>query len=226
MARVFIETTIPSFYYDTRPDRRSRDWHAQTRLWWDRYRSSFELVTSEFVVAEFKNSPIGKPSHAEAFFEGIVRLPIDDRVPGLVRHCIRHFAMPNNATGDAAHLAMSSIHGVDFLLTWNGEHLANASKARNIRVLNDRLGLKTPTITTPFVLLPEWQTMPARRKKTRRSAPAAFPPAVAEVRAIRAAMWRRAGRTIEGLIDLARKEAARVSETKPAVRKRRPRKAA
>ena len=52
-------------------------------------------------------------------------------------------------------LAMASMHRVEFLLTWNINHLANANKTRHLSVLNARLGLPVPIITTPITLLPE-----------------------------------------------------------------------
>ena len=53
------------------------------------------------------------------------------------------------------HLAIASMHSVDFLLTWNCRHLANANKVQHVAVLNGRLGLHVPVITTPMLLMPE-----------------------------------------------------------------------
>ena len=63
--------------------------------------------------------------------------------------------MPAEAAGDATHLAYASMHGIDILLTWNCRHLANANKMRHVAILNARLGLRTPILTTPFSLLAE-----------------------------------------------------------------------
>lgn len=63
--------------------------------------------------------------------------------------------MPSGAGGDAGHLAFASMHGVDFLLTWNCAHLANANKTKHLSVLNGRLGLSVPILTTPLTLIPE-----------------------------------------------------------------------
>ncbi len=63
--------------------------------------------------------------------------------------------MPDDSAGDAGHLAMASMHSVEFILTWNCRHLANANKQQHIHVVNNRLGLGTPRITTPFELIPE-----------------------------------------------------------------------
>jgi hypothetical protein len=47
--------------------------------------------------------------------------------------------MPQSPTGDALHLALASVHGCDFLLTWNCVHLANPNKLDHIRHVNERL---------------------------------------------------------------------------------------
>nr|VFJ62906.1 MAG: hypothetical protein BECKDK2373B_GA0170837_111715 [Candidatus Kentron sp. DK]VFJ65924.1 MAG: hypothetical protein BECKDK2373C_GA0170839_11384 [Candidatus Kentron sp. DK] len=44
---------------------------------------------------------------------------------------------------------------MEYLLTWNCNHLANANKRGHIRVINGRLGLTTPEIITPLQLFKE-----------------------------------------------------------------------
>jgi len=63
--------------------------------------------------------------------------------------------MPREQEGDAAHLAYASYHGIDYLLTWNCKHLANANKFEHIRMVNTKLGLLTPKIVTPMQLFEE-----------------------------------------------------------------------
>jgi len=58
--------------------------------------------------------------------------------------------MPRDPKGDALHLALASYHKVDFLLTWNCRHLANANKFHHIRVVNFEMGLPCPVLTTPL----------------------------------------------------------------------------
>jgi hypothetical protein len=155
MARVFIETTIPSYYHESRTDRRSRDWREQTRLWWDRYRGSYELVTSDFVIAEYLRAPYTKAAQAAKFFQEIEVLSPPPRLEEVIQYYIDQKLMPRDASGDAAHLAMGSLHSVDFILTWNCRHLANANKVPHLQAINKRLGLPIPIITTPFELIPE-----------------------------------------------------------------------
>jgi hypothetical protein len=115
-------------------------------------RPHFELVTSDFVYAEFSLAPETKASQARDFFAGIRVLPPKTGFERLVTHYIEQRVMPDDALGDAAHLAIASQHGIDFILTWNCRHLANANKRKHIEVVNARLGLRTPIIATPFEL--------------------------------------------------------------------------
>jgi hypothetical protein len=63
--------------------------------------------------------------------------------------------MPRVLKGNALHLAYASFYKIDFLLTWNCNHLANANKRKHIRVINARLNLPTPEIVTPLELFSE-----------------------------------------------------------------------
>jgi hypothetical protein len=155
MPSVYIETTIPSFYFETRQSATIESWREATRRWWDHYRRHYQLVTSELVLLELAAAPGPKASAAKALLQDV---PLLEPVRGLdevIDFYIQHRLMPAGAGGDAAHLAFASLHSIDFLLTWNCRHLANANKLQHLRVLNARLGISTPTIATPFNLEPE-----------------------------------------------------------------------
>jgi hypothetical protein len=63
--------------------------------------------------------------------------------------------MPDDLRGDAIHLAYASVYKIDFLMTWNCKHLANANKRLHIRKINTKLGLFIPDIITPLELFKE-----------------------------------------------------------------------
>ena len=63
--------------------------------------------------------------------------------------------MPKIFQGDAIHLAYASFYKIDFLLTWNCNHLANANKRQHIKIINKQLDLWTPEIITPLELFRE-----------------------------------------------------------------------
>ena len=155
MATVYIETTIPSYYHESRANAQITAWKNITRLWWENYRKKYDLCTSVMVLEELARAPASKSQKARKLISNIRIL---NPLPGLeevVSYYIDQKLMPTEAGGDAFHLAMASMHGVDFLLTWNCRHLANANKAQHLAVLNGRLRLPVPIITTPLSLMPE-----------------------------------------------------------------------
>lgn len=155
MATVYIETSIPSYYFETRRSIQAVAWREATRRWWSRHRHRFELVTSAFVLNELAKAPAAKATGASVLLRGVEVLPNPAGIDEIISAYIRHRLMPADAVGDAAHLAVASMHGIDYVLTWNCKHLANASKARHIAVVNKKLGLSVPILTTPIGLVPE-----------------------------------------------------------------------
>jgi hypothetical protein len=155
MASVYIETTIPSFYHETRQSMIVRTWREATRRWWDLYAPAYDLVTSEFVLAELRHAPHRKAHAVMEMMQGVRVLEEKRGVRDIAADYVEHALMPRGAGGDAAHLAMASVHAVDFVLTWNCKHLANANKIPHLRALIARLGRAVPTLTTPLTLIPE-----------------------------------------------------------------------
>jgi len=153
--RTYVESTVPSFYHETRvaPEIVARrDW---TRQWWNVASLRYELVTSEAVLDEMTK---GLPELAAARLElvcDVPLLPIEPAIIEIVDAYFRHKLMPADPAGDALHLALASYHKCDFLVTWNCQHLANANKFGHIRRVNAILGLFVPTIVTPLELLGE-----------------------------------------------------------------------
>jgi predicted nucleic acid-binding protein len=151
--RVYIETSIPSFYHEDRQDTASvarREW---TRQWWDNGRYAFEIVTSIAVIEELMDGNYAKQQACLSFLDEVPLLPIEEEIAEIVEIYTVHKLMPANPTGDALHLAIASYYKCDFLLTWNCKHLANANKYQHIRRVNTLLGLFVPTLTTPLELL-------------------------------------------------------------------------
>ncbi len=153
--KVYIETSIPSFYYEDRADSNAvarREW---TRKWWDDYRHLYQVVSSQAVLVELSAGDYSKKDKCVAFLDNISFVPIEPEVAVIVQTYLQHKVMPQNAGGDALHLALASYHKCDILLTWNCKHIANANKFAHIRQINTLLGLYVPILTTPLELLGE-----------------------------------------------------------------------
>ena len=152
---VYIETTIPSFYYEVRTEPEMiarRDW---TREWWDQHRARYDVFTSEAVLEELEIGTFPGKDHALALIAPVPLLGVNDAIADAVAVYIAHYVMPADPTGDALHLAIASFYKCDFLLTWNCQHLANANKFGHIRRVNTLLGFFVPTIVTPLELIGE-----------------------------------------------------------------------
>lgn len=150
---VYVETSIPSFYFEARSEhamRARRDW---TREWWAHAQQRYRLFTSEAVLDELGRGDYPSKSDCLALLQSVPVLPVQPAVAEVVSAYIRHRVMPADPAGDALHLALASLHKCDFLVTWNCAHLANANKFGHIRRVNTILGLFVPTLTTPLELL-------------------------------------------------------------------------
>ena len=154
--RLYLETTIPS-YLTSRP---SRDLivagHQQvTREWWEQRRHAFHLYISQLVVDE---ASAGDPAAARERLKVIQDLPLLDitlEVEALASHILASGIIPRKAATDAAHIAVAAVHGLDFLVTWNCVHIANASIAKAVAKVCGQHGYEGPGICTPEELLEE-----------------------------------------------------------------------
>ena len=153
---VYIETTIPSFYYESRPEPEMVAWKNWTREWWDYQRRHYQLVTSMAVIEELERGNYANREKATSLLDDVPILETPTEIIEIIDTYIARKLMPSDPKGDAYHLALASFHACDFLLTWNCKHLANANKFGHIRRVNAVLGLFVPIITTPFELL-SWE---------------------------------------------------------------------
>jgi len=153
-ALVYIETSVIS-YLSARP---SRDLivagHQQvTQDWWERRRGDFHLVASELVLEEAAGGDEAAAKARMEALEGISLLEITEEARDLARHLLQEGPLPEKAAGDALHIAVAVTNGVDYLLTWNHKHLANAATRASIERTCRRNGYEPSILCTPEDLL-------------------------------------------------------------------------
>jgi predicted nucleic acid-binding protein len=151
--KVYIETSIPSFYYEVRTEPEMTARREWTRQWWDELKDDYLLVTSVAVLDELHDGDYPNKDQAIELLSDLQLVSVEPEIAEIVRAYIQHKVMPNDPVGDALHLALASFHKCDFLLTWNCRHLANANKFGHIRRVNAMLGLYIPLLVTPLELL-------------------------------------------------------------------------
>ena len=151
---VYIETTIPSYYCDERVSLAREI--ARTREWWDLERERYECFVSPVVLDELSS---GAYPSMKACLTLVAEVPMVEVVSDIVEIAEVYQGrgvMPKVPVRDAFHLPLASYYRMDYLLTWNCRHLANANKTRRIEAVNIRLGLSVPQLVTPDFLQP-WE---------------------------------------------------------------------
>jgi predicted nucleic acid-binding protein len=147
---VYVETSVLS-YYTARPARDVilRAHQEITGRWWKSAAQRFLLVVSEITILEARE---GDPEAADKRLRAIAGWP----VLALTKWCdevgkryLEESLLPECAVRDALHLAIASVHAVDYLVTRNCTHIANAMIRRNLAETNQALRIVTPIICTP-----------------------------------------------------------------------------
>jgi hypothetical protein len=156
MTTVYIETSIASFYFTGRTDPLSLSRQHWTRQWWSELADDFERYSSPAVTVELERGTLDDlKTKRIALVDNLPMLEISSEVRDIARIYVERLLMPNDADGDAMHLAITSFHQLEVLLTWNCKHLANPNKFGHIAKINGELGLPMPLITTPLNYLSE-----------------------------------------------------------------------
>ena len=150
---IFVETSIPSFYFETRPEPQNQARRIWTRQWWELAKWQDELVSSLWVLRELEDTPEPKRTDTLTLLSDIRLLQTTPEIDTLVEHYLEHKIMPADADGDARHLAVATYWKCDILASWNCKHIANANKTDHIRHVNAQLGYDTPKLITPLELL-------------------------------------------------------------------------
>lgn len=150
MPTIYIETSIVS-YLRQRPSTQivAAARQVLTHKWWNDERPNYELVTSQYVIDEAADGDPNLAAERLELLNGIPLLTADPEVGQIANEIMARAILPPKALFDALHIALTVHHRIDYLLTWNCRHIANAKILPRIhRVLND-LCVPIPIICTP-----------------------------------------------------------------------------
>jgi len=151
---VYIETTIPSYLTAWRsPELVMAANQEATRNWWDTSRPRFDLFISAIVSLEVAGSDPEAATRRVAAIEGLPELDLSEEVERLAERLLAGAALPGSAKTDALHIAVATVHGIDYLLTWNCKHIANAVMRPTIEAICRAAGYEPPVICTPLELM-------------------------------------------------------------------------
>lgn len=153
MESVYLETTIVSYFVSRPSQELIVAAHQQlTREWWVRRRGAFACFISDLVLDEAGDGDPEQASLRLKALQGIPRLAATVEGERLATEFLAR-VLPIRAAADAAHLALATVGGVRYLLTWNCSHLANAQLLERLEPIAVAAGYRLPRVCTPEELM-------------------------------------------------------------------------
>jgi predicted nucleic acid-binding protein len=153
-ASVYLETTIPSYLAARRsPEMIMAARQEITRDWWENRRTDFDLFVSQLVWDEVSAGDVDAVGRRITIIQDIATIEVVPGTEDLIDALMRELSLPARAAADAVHIALCVVNGIDYLLTWNCTHNANAANRPIIEAVCDSFGFEAPVICTPEELL-------------------------------------------------------------------------
>ncbi len=151
---VYIESSVIS-YLTARP---SRDlivsaYQQITREWWQTELNKYQCFISDFVIDEVSRGDSEAASERLRVVKDFKKIGLNETVLNLAKEYNRVLDIPSKARLDIYHLAISVGNGMEFILSWNFKHIANAYVREILFEINGKINLRTPTICTPEELI-------------------------------------------------------------------------
>lgn len=124
-----------------------------TRNWWESRRQDFTLYVSQAVLIETAQGDEDVAAQRLAIAREYPLLDLNQNVEALAAQFLGCSNLPSKAEVDAIHIAVATVHGMDYLLTWNCKHIANAQIQRKLAEVSLDCGYQLPLICTTYELL-------------------------------------------------------------------------
>jgi len=152
--RVFIEPSVVSY----RAAEPSRDLLVAARQrvtaeWWDTTLPAVVPLISPIVIDEISKGDRRAAGRRLRLVRGMGLLEVTAMSRDLAGAYLEEIPVPGTAAIDALHMGIASVHRVDYLVTWNCRHIANARVIIAAEKVNERRGLPVPVICTPEVMM-------------------------------------------------------------------------
>lgn len=124
-----------------------------TKDWWESRRSAFTLYISQIVLDEVAQGDTEIAVKRLEILNGLPLVELNQSVRDLSAQFLAQSNLPPKASDDAVHIAAATVHRLDYLLTWNCKHIANAQIQRKLAEISLDFGYQLPIICTPYELL-------------------------------------------------------------------------
>ena len=148
---LYLETSVVGAYLDNgEPFRRDL-----TIRWWERELDEYRAVVSPLVLRELERVPEPHRTSYLKLCAPLEQVELTDEAAILADGYVSRGIFHRKYLGDALHVALASVHKIDYLVTWNFGHLANVRRQARIRLFNTAAGFFVPMIVTPEFLVSE-----------------------------------------------------------------------
>ncbi|MBE9122477.1 type II toxin-antitoxin system VapC family toxin [Tychonema sp. LEGE 07199] len=124
-----------------------------TKDWWEYRRSAFTMYISQAVLNEVAQGDTEIGVQRMELLRGVPLLELNRAVRDLASQFLTRSNLPPKAHIDAIHIAAATVHGLDYLLTWNCKHIANAQIQGKLAEISFDCGYELPILCTPYELL-------------------------------------------------------------------------
>lgn len=125
------------------------------REWWENRRAQFSLYISQTVLDEVARGDAEIAVKRLEILKDFPLLEVNESVENLAAQFLTKSNLPPKAADDSIHIAVATVFGLDYLLTWNCKHIANAQIQKKLAQISFDAGYELPTICTPYELMEE-----------------------------------------------------------------------
>jgi hypothetical protein len=146
---LYVDTNVLSSMFYRGANIAAQRRQVLTTEWWDTERHHFRVFSSAVTESELSEGVYYGQAKAVRLVRRLPYLPVNSEVRAAVHQLHEEAVVPESKRGDATQLALSTIHRVDYLLTWNHAHLVNADVVRRLDRLCRRNGWRAPLLVTP-----------------------------------------------------------------------------
>ena len=120
-----------------------------TRQWWLSATSTYRLFASRLVVDECGAGDRDAAAERLAILDSLEFLAASSDANRLAEKLIAGHAIPETEPRDALHISLAAVNGMEYLVTWNFKHIANATARTAIEMICRNAGFEPPIICTP-----------------------------------------------------------------------------
>jgi hypothetical protein len=153
---VYLETTIISnLTADPSRDIVIAGHQQVTHDWWNTRRQKFDLLVSQLVVSEIRSGDPVMAAKRLDLIKGLKALSLTETALDVAQALVSQGPLPKKAAEDALHIALASVYGMDYLLSWNCKHISNLFIQKDLAKILARFGFRLPTIGSPEALMGE-----------------------------------------------------------------------